>query len=644
MNVDLQTMIGNVFGAYCAGNRRATFRSPLQPATIRTLLNLANGPSVAWFAQTTTSMLQVDTKGKIDKLDTELRDLIVQLTSLPQSVADIGDVLMAETSQCDVQTPVDNGLDWKCRYIVGPGLGYPRVYTRPSADSGVEKYDGTVVPSIHNEWSLSIAAWLMNIDRGATTLALIKQPGELMGHDPREQPFGQFYSVFQQIENMIQWLTLQLIQGCCLYPHVHYRLNRANWELAYATERRARPALDAWWENYEYLTAQPLHSLLTVIASAMRTGTVDTPMGTRDLLYLAGDGMMPKEHEDVGTSTAYNQSRMTRVLNAAIYDFGNPSVASMNWGDPALSKKEYLTIGEAARLLRSLSTITKRWDAVATELGWKRLSGDIGVVNARGADFIITDGRDYSASPIAGLLGIRPVISAGNVKIGGYSARYESAFNIKKGRRIQYSAMVADGYQGATGSPSLYERNVMPASMVMGEGDISRTYASTMLSDGIGKIAYDWYTKKQPAYVDEFYQAIPAPSPNILATPGLEVTDWDIYGSGDTPRQASDAYLSYYTGQTTPFGDGIIVETSTRFYHRFVVKIARSDELANYDEMWNGVDPIGYEGDVLYDGEINISHSSTEIENIINSLPLKIRELTGLPIAAGGDQVKVTSE
>lgn len=633
VGVDIATMLGNVFGAFCAGNRRSTFRSALRVETITELLTAANSALPRWFAGTKNSMIQLDTKAKISELDASIREFVEELTQLPEFVNDIGARLLSETAGCDAPTPIDDGLSWSCTYVVDPAVGYPRIYTKPGASSGVEKFDGTIIPNIHGTWSLSIAKWLTSIDRGTLTLSLMKPAGEMKGHDPRDQPFGQLFATIQQMQSILEWLTLMLVQGPCLYTHIHHRLNRPIWELAYMTERRARPALDAWWESYEFLESVPLHTLLTPIANALKTGTIDTPMGTRELIYLAGEDTEPPAHKAMlKTKGSYAQSRMTRVLNAALYDFGSSDTSELRWGVDAASAMPYLTIGTAARLIRSLGDISKRWDAISKELQWTRLSGDVGQIDARGADFILTDGKDYSAAPYGGLLGLRPVLSAGNVKLGGYAVRFEDDFNIRTGMTIRHSVMVVDGYQGATGIPSMYERSVMPASMLMGEVDVTRTYATTMLNDGIGTAAYNWYASKQTAYVDEFYKEVQNPTPQLLATPNLEITDWDSFGVAQNPRDASAAFLTYYDKQTRPFGDGMIVESESRFYHRFIVRSSRTtDLLQNYDPMWIEIDPVAQEGAVMFNGEVLINHSSADLEAIINALPSRVKQETSAP-------------
>lgn len=640
MDIDVGTMFSNVMTAYIAGNQRSVWKSQVKSGDIKSFLERVKAKPSSWVPNTVTDVIDVKAKYEAAvRAIPEVKDFIAALFMRPRVQESYGSSLAREL----LSSTDKLSLNWTREFVGMPAFGYPRPHYKMTAKSGFEWSAGsdraliTHVPSLCSEWNVTIAATcaLADATRWSDALLPSMEQSQLPSHPFKDQPFGSIAAFDEQLRTLYSMMALYLVQGSLLVAHANRRILERAAQLRMGIDVRSRPALVAREENVSYVFGIRMHPLISYIARSLSTGSASTYHGDKDLLYQYGRiAVNPDsaELEDIGEA----------VLADALSEFGRNETDT--WGDCLTKTRsgssddgQTVSLSTLARQIRSLGQYEQRWNGLATKLGWTDLSANVGTVYQKQADFILCDGEDYTGEPAAGLLGLKPVLSLGNIRVGGRLRRTDPEFGLEADGSvgIEWSPMVVNGFQSATGSDQSYERLVIVAGMGMGEDGITIEPVDQISADPlIGQIV-NHYAKNGPqGYVTQWY------NPPEGEAPGFKATSWDGYAEGLTVLEAQAALVSGYKGQTVQAEKALYYsrEAGRPFYHRFPVKRARLTPLKFFDPMGLWRFNMRQDGNVLFGGDISGGHSSEDIEKLVRSASTSPIGETGLPLPS--DQVK----
>lgn len=621
LNVDLREMVSNVVTAYCAGNQRSVWRAVVPTADILFLLDLAITPPDKWLPFELEAAL--DPKSRYKQVPIEVSHVITGLFQRPRSSVSYGSSLTADLlGQADM---------WGDEYVALPAFGYARRRLRLLANTDMTRgFSGSVsytrVPSPCSKWNRAIAFLCIMADmtRWSEGLLPTMESSQVGGHPYKDQPYGAMMAFDKQLKMIWSLASLYRIQGSLIVAHANRRLTEKAAQLRMGIDLRSKPALLAREEAIAPIYDIRLHPLASVICRALMTGTVKTYHGEKDILYC---------HGKIDTNSDGDEDIGEAIVKDALEEFGKEK--SDRWGDCIAKGSEPISLSTLSRQALSLGEFHKSWGELATKLGWSDISMNVGVVTQENADFILCDGTYYSHEPAAGLLGLIPVLSLGNIKVGGYNRRFAANFGLAADRSVAfaYCPMVVDGFQSATGSAASYERLYIPSGMSMGESGTEQFLADAITSDPLIGEVVQHFVAKSATYVEQHYT-----DPAGENVPDFTPTDWDGFATADTLLDANTRLSLGYVGQTLSAKSSRYMYKD-RFFHRFPVKRAREDVIRWF--LATGV----YDRDLVQDGNVSFSpsemtqHTSADLEKLVSSASVAPAGTTAvLPQIA--DQVK----
>jgi hypothetical protein len=193
--------------------------------------------------------------------------------------------------------------------------------------------------------------------------------------------------------------------------------------------------------------------------------------------------------------------------------------------------------------------------------------------------------------------------------------------------------MVVEGFQGVTGGGAQLERKYLPAGMGMGE-DTRTITAEGSGDDEITKEVINHFVTQQTKYNIPFYFDSDVPAGEHAVQ-----TDWDPWAFGHNLNDVRAAWFALMVGQLV---DATTTRYITRigselFYHRFAVKMARTNYYELYNEHGTYRQSVRFEGHLEFDGDISTTVTSAAIEAVVQTAPPII--LTG---SAAIDQALTT--
>jgi len=663
LEISLELMFSNVMSLYIAGNRRPGRVLKIESKKITAMIDAGLRSPETWM----NAVLKIDqtdffdSRKRVDKLDEEAKTFVDFLRKRPQLEADFGDCLARDLLDLkDGSEPY-----WKRESAISPPVGYPRPYLEfdrtptyrvvsdieNSLAAGTPPQHGiTKLPAIGSRWNRGIAASLFLADRARLGRHLIPAIGtEVDGLDAKSTPFGTLAAIELQLQQIHSVLSLYLVQGSLLYAHAVKRSVLKAYDLAYAVEPTMRSQLETWRKAYDAALTVPLHPLLSVIANGLQTGTLFTFWGEHECMYFPENVKLPMIDPDDVCALASTSALQKLVLDAASFDsLLNPTRVAKDgivtgschlydWnfeGDTKVANPDGLTYGDFARVVGGAATLTSHWPKIAGHLGWSSISADVGRINAYGSDFMLCDGIGYSKPPAAGLLGLTPVLSAGNQKLFGIARRHDERFNVKNvavtdgindptnPTVITHSVMVVEGHQGSMSGKYSLERLYLPRGMWMGESDIVRVNSETLTAqdDYIAKEIIDYWTKQQSGYVRMDYgPASKTPPPEFARQ-----TDWDPWAVAVAPTDARSAFLELMGTEVDPVKDIVFITRKTEgavFYHRFLVKMARPNHFLLFNQLGSLIKKVVFDGHVIYNNAVDTSIDTGVLEAVVNSAP-----------------------
>jgi len=635
--IDGAKVLSNLVNIHLAGNRRAARITGLPPDITEGVLTLGL-QDVDTFRRLKIEKLKaakvLDTRTWITELDENTRGLFAALLAERTLVRDYG--------QCMYDSLGKIG-GWETVFDIAPALGYPRrrVMLRSTPTFRDEANDWLTIPNPASDWNRAVGSALMRLDSfrfGPTLIPGLEDPPN---DDRKSLPFGALKALLRQLEQIMSIGVLYLLQGSLYSLHIHNRLFRTAYELAYAIEQQYRPYLEFQLAAWDELLKLPLHPLLKTAADAFQTGSLAGEIGTKSLLYTwapiaktisaaglaVGDdcGLRKGAFIDAIVRAALDDNEDARVVAGVDGALRLECRETYRWKfDTEEDGDTPLTVGEFARVVRGSDVLIRDATSLAAKIGWG--SGgpnlDIGEVDALGAEWTLCDGELYSKSPAAGIVGISPVLSRGNIKLNGLDLRFDSTWNAKdEGERITESVLVVKGHQGANNTEQMYERTYIPKGMLMGETWASWV-AGLTLPGGYGeRVIKHWVTKapKNGDYVNAGYGDAVITSD----TPEMKQTDWDPWG---TSGSESDVRTAWGTAMAAQF-DKLkpLALAAAReghvFYHRVVVSICHTYHYDVYDEQGGYTQTDEFRGFIVFNEVLNWTATSDLLERIVNVLP-----------------------
>jgi len=636
MHVDIATMVGNLINLYIAGNKRGAWHVRLEPSVILEALRLARGSTDAWINKIDVSkQKQLDVRSRFDEVAGPVKEIIMSLFRRPRQTSDYGALVSDALADAD-------GM-WSVTYGSTPSSGYARPMLSVLPQTGLAAMSGTKKQAVYtrlpgpcSDWNLAIAFMCAVADLTRWSEALIPNTEGLRvaGHTAKDQPWGALFAFEDQVKTIWSMLALYLTQGSALIAHANRRLDDFATQTRVILDPRAKPALEARAQGVEIVRGVRLHPLVSMIARALATGTINTFHGKKDILY--AHGLLTPDAGGTDISEVIIEDAMSEFGRTTTDRWGDCSV--MNTDAEGKAANDPISMGVLARQILSLGEYHERWNAVINVLGWTDIPANVGELNHVAADFILCDGTRYGREPVAGLLGLSPVLSVANQRVGGLSLRYEPNFCIEGCPAV--TTMVVDGYQAATGDEAVFERLYIPAGMWMGEEQYTSLQETGSDDDPMVARVVKHFKGKANLFVDQYYRDPATTDVTGAAIEHFHVTDWDSYGEDTVPGGAQLALTTGYKEFTVAADKTRLLESKTRFYHRFLVRRSRpSDELLFFNTQGKFQFNIQPAGHVIFDHELSIAHSSVELEKLVSSASMAPAGTTA-PLPNPTDQVE----
>lgn len=635
LDVDVGAMFSNLVNTYVWTNHKASRLAALNVTSVTSLLAEALrdpdrfGHDILGLA--IDDMLDVKNLMRLTN-EPGVREYIGALFRARKYVADVG--------QCHA-TMLEETDFWSKGYVAMPAGGYPRPYLdfSPTLDMIGQDGSAALLPRPGCPWTTAVAVTLLVLDRSRITHQLIPEFGDnVEGRHPRSKPFGTLMQWQKQLSRIQAFAALYLVQGTLLYAHSHRRLLERALELAYAVDESSRPHIEVFKRIFESVLNIPMHPLVQYIASGLSTGSIRTAFGDDlELLYrmapteirsggdFTGDYVCDRDDSEFRTLArvaAEREAFGTAYYNkSASADQVNFSCPSKNWA--RLSEDAGpLTYGEFAAVIESIKTLTDQWDDVKSSLGWPSTTAEVGKISAYGGDFILCDGSSYSDSPAAGLLGLRPVISAGNIKTAGLGLTIEQEFNTKgpldSRDRIRFSIMVAEGNQNVASTAGRhFERLYMPVGMWMGEEDVRPLHPNGALDDPLGRDVLRYYKDRAQRYVIQYYTDTNIAEGDM--PDGARQTDWDAEVYAEEAATVASRWVTMMDDQMRPADEMVYLTRvgGSKFPLRFPVRMTRPSYYTMYDSLGIRIHVKPFMGQVLYDGDLSaLTVSLAELDKI----------------------------
>jgi hypothetical protein len=571
----------------------------------------------------------LDVQKKIDSLTSEMREFIVAVTAQAKMVNNLGDYtfdLIAEQEE-----------NWSIRYALTPALGYARRLLFLNPDDNKHLMNGLDLPGPTNPWCQAIAGALVRADSGRFTHALIpgaSQLGQALGaFAPNERPMGVLITLTEQLKQVLRYYMLYDLQGTLLTLHANRRYYDANYELSWAVDMKARPALERQKEMRDALLTLPLHPFISYIASALTTGKVASDYGIKDALYRYGDN--PRGSEATDPNTPFVRSHFAaQMVEQAVSDMVSSSPSE--WGDAEFRSQSITSISTLMRRIRSTGSIWDGLSAAAQALGWSDVrAGDVGTLSQNGCDFVLCDGLSYSDDPTASLLGLRPTLSLGNTKVMGFDIKYRDKFNRDNKHQIRASVIVVKGYQGANASEGVLNRIYIPSGMSMGESPAESVFAESAVEEPVIRAMLDRYQREVGAngviVVQHYRDADDANSVMLQ-------TDWDGWSIGTEKVEVQGSYVRGYAKYLEPLRAVRFLHRDI-FYHRSVAFMSRTDTIDFYNELGGFKTSLSYRGRLLFNNEVSVMHAPGSLEMIVEAAPMQSTTTHKSPAGGAADQV-----
>jgi hypothetical protein len=611
MGFRVKTALSNVINDLIVGNQRATYRPTILASVHSFMLQRASGTVASLLRPTIPEVKDAAPDPKRNALDLLLRDL---------ETGHLGDLLTALRGQKEHVPNLGRQLevDFKAAGLIAPtnvampAFGYARPHNAFVAGLPLWTGLGYRVPSPNSEFSMKIALLLTIIDTTRFNINLIPAPKKTGIHDPKEM-IGKLISTSDTIKAAVATYIAYLWQAPTFIARLNARLWRSQQDKAKSIAPHADKAISDIGDDLAYVETLPLHGLLTYIVDVATKAKTKDYYGTHDChLYDMDSSPKPPTGREDGLPD-FVRAAMTSAVEGIFIDDDAYDTVWGTWGSKGGESEQLMTLPRLVRSLKSLGDIVDLAKGQVAKLGWHAMHGEFGEVSQGAADFIVCDGRGYSSPVGAAVLGVRPVISAGNVKLLGLGRRFEEAFNVDN--KILYSTMVVRGHTGTFADGQTYARHYMPDGMTMGEGDCEVMVAREASRDPVLSKVVQYWVNHSSQYIAGRY-GVPG---GDLGTQG-KLTDWDAYAVDDSASLAQGRLITMYNTFAMPANKIPYAISRDGFSYRLPMQVDRSNAIYFFDEYGAFVEELPYDGNLVYNDVLNLKYSDAELQALVDSI------------------------
>jgi len=607
----------------------------------------------------------------------------VLLTS-PAYMPDVGLNLSAQLQR--------HGGHWNKIWVSSPSLGYARPYLSldcevnvgvqpiglPEWDLSEEELEfepekksskggaatrvalgGDGIESMPNTLRHALANLCMLCDRPGFSERLIPDAKSLSTRETKEAHWG-MKAALSQADRLTAVGLLYLLQVDAFWTRLTEPLYQAAFDIAYALNPRDRYVLDfKRTVRTELLRQIPLHPILESIANMFSSVNVATRFGVKPLAFRHGPTEESAQTTQVSSamlSVGSMRSMLAQQIVAdAVIDHGRlrdlsqtqqwplellhniaPSVGVSNL-QSMLGQKKYRSHADVIEWLSRNAKYVNLWPEISRSLGWGGAVGAPAIlIEAGGADFVLSDGDEYSHTPAAVLSGLRPGLSLANIKAMGLSIRFDPQFNtgpaadattLAKGAeppvKIKWSTLTFDGYMSATKGVEALTRFYMPPGMQMGEqGGETRFVADN--ADPLAKELVQFFADKSPSgYVRHWYGEPLERTSRITDGVFYMRTSWDAWTENTDEKATQETLIAKYgpdNVEIMPSGSPDLFIFRDAWKMRVPVQLARSYDLELYNELGELRLVFPYDGHILFNDVVELNTSTAAVDSYVSLL------------------------
>jgi len=607
------------------------------------------------------------------------REFINMVIIDPKYIKDAGEELRTTL----LQTPY-----WEEIYVTSPALGWPRRYLQFKCDltagmplfgtalggmlvnevdegSGRETtaQEDAKIAMIQAQRGLAVTLWAM--DRVMLSDKLIPQPKTLLGErDEREGFLGNARAAQRQAIHMTAVPMLYYMQLSALWPRMTANIDALGERLARELYPRDLPAIDMRAKlKSHFASLVPTHPVTDFLANLfLAKPKLSTYFGEHEAIlipvgtdipsivggYLAGSDKPTRS--GIADLTLAASLAETLRLQALTRSGG----ASRDWVESILADvaptlnhdtvRSHAAIDRGASFataveqLTLLSRYVTLWPQISKTMGWS--SGptiNLGGIEAAAADFILSDGDFYSDTPIAALVGLRPVLPVSNPLTIGFSRRFMEDFNTGEDLReedsvtiedqitrswITWSCIVCKGYMSVNAGDDALARYYLPRGMSMGEAGGELRFTDGVITDPIGKRVRDFFEIQSPAgFLSVGKPALPVKRFSFkTASTSYYATDWDAFVVGVGDKAGLQSILMDAYGSSKRDGSQQLLYREVEWKMRVPCQMSRKRYFIWVDETGNPVKSMYFDGHVLFDDKLDVNVDPGALDQLLDLL------------------------
>jgi hypothetical protein len=562
---------------------------------------------------------------------------------------------------------------------MSPPLGYPREFLTledhpagPGAANTATLGTGLVpddllfmVPGPTSIWNESLALLCFILDKGRLDVNTIPAAQESIGHHKSNDKLVGDVSRFRlQATGLLVWASCDAMQGTFVPIHANKRLH----EEAYIHAKRdfvgMRRELELWDEARQQHLTQPQHTIFATLSAALgRDIMSETYDGDRKLLLRFGPRPSMIDKKTLGHHLVMHLKRRHAIREQGEATWGQWNEQPVKGSETQSTTPRLLDFIELSEMLNSYPP-SAQWGDIKTKLGWHAVTMSMSNVRQNAANFIVTDGEDYTGPPGNSLLGMTPCVHLGNLKAFGLARRDEPDFNTKplmvpkngetnerdpnKGTlnaKMRLWVLVGHGHAPTYDGGERFEQKFMLLSQSMGEDKVTALNIDQASEDpNAASIVEHYRAKPVPGYLKPYWERLAT----FPESGSAYQTDWDPWVDGlDAPlaseRDAGAAWGRAMNGQIVPSSSSDLIfarKEGGAFLHRIVV---RDSWEQGANDKYDGLDNLGrcyvrwdQDGRLEYSGGVKMTTTSADIDALPATAPITAASFRNIKVPEVG--------
>lgn len=522
-----------------------------------------------------------------------------------------------------------------------PATGYPRTVAVNTLSLFTAAEHAYMLPHHAADRVSAVALNLMRLDQHRFTFAMFAPPDKLdFAIEKRDRQFGDILSVKYILEALWAFSALYRTAAMRLIYGVSTRqraLGRAHYRQRLNISTDAILMDDAGESDF---TSLPHHTLGRYLENVFATGQITTDVGTHDAIWYdvstsistwLGNAQSTLACGDAPAQIAlhYEHHLQTLLASTAI---GGTACAARAWeahnGTDKVNDALQSTL-QFTESIKGTPRLLERMTAMANTLGWSSISGNIGTLDALGADFAITDGVMCSVPADQVLLGLTPCLSLGNIKARGLSIRFDTGFLAKGPPEV--SILPLSGQVEVGASTDYVERIAIPVGMLIDEPSAEAVNTYSLELTPLARVTKAHYVTRMQVYPVRDYLTITPPPDQTLVVK----TDWDTYGftgtivanasslekRGELAATWNQALVN--SGQAVSANDSLFAvrEDGQPFYSRELTVRTRTDTYDIITQVGIYAKQQEYQHIVVFDNTFDLGYAFKDLDKLLALTP-----------------------